>query len=159
MVQYEDDSITTFEAYEALGLKHDYRDYRNIKDIYVLFDIVNKDFYLLTNNPDKIKKIKELGLNILDTISIEFEPNVFNKKYLHSKKDTGHELNLIDDLIESYIIQPSVKPFEPYHLPQKRFIHCSTYYLPIQPINNLIVLDKKPENDDYEQTVSSSYRN
>jgi len=157
MVQYEDDSITTFEAYEALGLKHDYRDYRNVKDIYVIFDIVNKNFYLLTNNPDKIKKIKELGLNILDTISIEFEPNVFNKKYLHSKKDTGHKLNFTDNLIESYITQPSVKPFEPYHLPQKRFIHCASYYLPVYPVNNLVLKDQIYKDEIYEKTRDNKY--
>ena len=156
MVQYEKDKITTFEAYEKMGLRHDYRDYRNVKDICIIFEIENKNFYLMTNNPDKIKKLKELGINLKDIISVEFEPNPFNKKYLESKKNTGHILSKLDNIF-NYQEQPSVKPFEPYHLPQKRFIHCSTYYLPIQPINNLIVLDKKPENDDYEQTGNDKY--
>ena len=44
MVQYEEDKITTFEAYERMGLKHDYRDYRNVKDICVILDIYKKTF-------------------------------------------------------------------------------------------------------------------
>ena len=33
LVQYEHDRITTFEAYERLGMAKDYRNYRNIADI------------------------------------------------------------------------------------------------------------------------------
>ena len=157
MVQYEDDSITTFEAYEKMGLKHDYRDYRNVKDICVILDIYKKDFYLMTNNPDKIQKIKELGFNIKEIISVEFPPNPFNRKYLESKKDTGHKLTkLIEGLLDNDK-QPSVKPFEPYHLPQKRFIHCSSYYLPIEPVNNLILVNEKPEGIEYEKTKDGKF--
>ena len=157
MVQYEEDKITTFESYEIMGLKHDYRDYRNVKDICVILDIVNRDFHLLTNNPDKINKFKELGLKIASTLSIEFEPNLFNKKYLNSKKNTGHKLHLTDEFMSSYIKQPSVKPFEPYHLPQKRFVHCATYYLPIYPVNNLVLKENILDHEKYELTRDGKY--
>jgi 3,4-dihydroxy 2-butanone 4-phosphate synthase / GTP cyclohydrolase II len=157
MVQYQEDTITTFDAYEQMGLKHDYRDYRNVKDICVILDIYEKDFYLMTNNPDKINKIKELGFNIKDIISVEFPPNPFNRKYLESKKDTGHKLTkLMEELIDESK-QPSIKPFEPYHLPQKRFIHCASYYLPIEPVNNLILVDSEPINTEFERTKDGKF--
>jgi len=157
MVQYKEDNITTFDAYEHMGLKHDYRDYRNVKDICVILEIYEKNFYLMTNNPDKISKIKELGFNIKEVLSVEFPPNPFNRKYLESKKDTGHKLTkLMDNLIDD-TKQPSVKPFEPYHLPQKRFIHCASYYLPIEPVNNLILVNDKPEDCEFERTNDGKY--
>ena len=52
LVQHSNDTITTFEAYQHLGLDNDHRCYRNIKDICYLLDI-NAEFILLTNNPTK----------------------------------------------------------------------------------------------------------
>lgn len=62
-VQYYEDkqSITTFEAYDMLGLKHDYRDYTDIQSIVKILNI-DSEFILLTNNPDKIQKFIKLGL-------------------------------------------------------------------------------------------------
>jgi len=157
MVQHLQDTITTFEAYERLGLKHDYRNYRNIRDICYILGILDKKFYLITNNPDKIKKINSLGLNIIDTILINIEPNMFNKKYLMAKKNTGHKL-LITDTNIKLEHQPSIKPFEPYHLKDlNRFIHCASYFLPIEPVSNLILSDYKPENGYYEITNDNKY--
>lgn len=55
MVQYYEDkkNITTFEAYDILGLKHDYRDYTDVQSIVKILNIEG-EFILLTNNPDKI---------------------------------------------------------------------------------------------------------
>ena len=157
MVQYENDNITTFEAYEKMGLEHDYRDYRNVKDICYILGIENKKFNLLTNNPDKINKLKNLGINVNKIVSIEYKPNNFNRKYLTSKKKTGHKLTLTHDTNLLQIVQPSIKPFEPYHLPQKRFVHCSSYYLPIQPVNNYIIKRNISDNDIFIKTNDNKY--
>lgn len=157
MVQHHHDCITTFEAYEMMGLQHDYRDYRNVKDICVILDIADKEFNLMTNNPDKIRKFTKLGLNLKKTISVEFASNPFNRKYLESKMKTGHKLTKLLNDVATGEYQPSVAPFEPYHLPQKRFIHCASYYLPIEPVNNLVIMDNKPENLQYEKTRDGKY--
>ena len=47
-VQHSNDEMTTFEAYKMLGLKKDYRDYSNIKDICTMLEI-DPNFILLTN--------------------------------------------------------------------------------------------------------------
>ena len=80
LVQYNQDKITTFDAYKSMGLKEDYRDYRNVKDILIMLNLYKKDFILMTNNPDKIKKLVDLGLKIKETSHLQFPPNSFNSK-------------------------------------------------------------------------------
>ena len=46
-----------------LGMKHDYRQYTNVKDILTILEVKSK-FILLTNNPDKIEKFTKLGIEI-----------------------------------------------------------------------------------------------
>jgi 3,4-dihydroxy 2-butanone 4-phosphate synthase/GTP cyclohydrolase II len=168
LVQYKQDSITTFEAYRLMGLNDDYRDYRNVKDICTMLKVLDKDYYLMTNNPDKIKKLQELGIGVKDIVSIEFPPNQFNQQYLMSKKQSGHLLydEKIKTKIDNVTQQPSVKPFEPYHLSESsRFIHCSTYYLPIKPVHNKIIISEKEMNESmihdnvisYEKLVDGNY--
>jgi len=146
-VQYQEDKITTFDAYKMLGMKHDYRDYTNVKDICYMLDI-NPKFILMTNNPDKINGLSKLDFHIEKTETIEFKPNPFNQDYLISKQKTGHILYEAREKIQKYELNnQKCEPFVPYHLEKcKRFIHVSSYYLPIKPINNKIIIS----NNDYE---------
>lgn len=70
-VQYfeEKKDINTFEAYEMLGMQHDYRQYTCVKDITKILGI-NSEFILLTNNPDKIEKFSKLGIPLKKVESI-----------------------------------------------------------------------------------------
>ncbi len=148
-VQHSDDKITTFEAYEMLGMKKDYRDYTSVKDICHMLDI-NPKFILMTNNPDKINGLKQLGLNVFNTETIEYIPNMFNRRYLMSKQKSGHKLSKLNTLIENNNMKHKYKckPFEPYHLKNcTRYIHVSSYYLPIKPIDNKIILTKTQYDD------------
>ena len=46
---------------------------------------------LLTNNPKKIVSLEGFGLEIVDRVSIEFDANDVNEKYLSAKRDKlGH---------------------------------------------------------------------
>lgn len=153
MVQYSKDTITTFEAYKTLGMEKDYRNYSSISDIFHILDI-SPSIILLTNNPDKIKGLQDIGIKIKETKSIEIKPNPFNLQYLISKKDTGHKLNKIDNINTSYFIPlPLIKPFPPYNLEKcKRFVHTSSYYLPIGNIGDFCFIDKNhPKNDKYRE--------
>lgn len=149
LVQYEEEQMTgldTFSAYNRLGMQNDYRDYRNVRDICHLLDISKKKFALLTNNPDKIRSFQELGLTIAKIESIEIEPNPFNLHYLRSKKKYGHLLyETKNKQVSDYSIPYGrIKPFEPYSLKNsKRFIHVSSYYLPIKPVDNEILLSNE----------------
>ena len=48
---------------------------------------------LITNNPKKRVGLIGYGLEIVENISIEIDPNVHNKKYLETKRDRmGHDI-------------------------------------------------------------------
>ena len=141
MVQYHDDKITTFDAYSQLGMKADYRDYRNIWEVTKLLGIASKSFVLLTNNPDKIRGFQELGMNLSRVEAIEIAPSPFNQSYLVSKQQTGHILHQTRKKNPKYHFPHTrIHPFNPYPLPNaSRYIHCASYYLPIQPIDRHMV--------------------
>ena len=139
-VQHTHNKMTTFDAYDLLGMEKDYRSYQNIKDICEILKIKSK-FVLFTNNPDKINGLKNVGIKIDSIESIEIAPNSFNSSYLKSKMESGHILK--EKFIENnYGLPPNlVEPFEPYTVPSvKRLTYVSAYYLPIKPINSNIIL-------------------
>lgn len=146
-VQYSEEStnpINTFQAYEMLGMKHDYREYSNVKDICSMLNIKSK-FILLTNNPDKIEKFNKLGLTLSSVESIEITPNPFNQQYLSSKETYGHLLYQTKTKVSKYKIpHPLMEPFVPYSLQNnQRFVHVSSYFLPIKPVWNIVNVDSE----------------
>ncbi len=87
----QDKGLDTVEANEALGYEADLREYGIGAQI--LADLGVKKIRLLTNNPRKIIGLEGYGLQVVERISIEIEPNPMNKKYLKTKKDKlGHDL-------------------------------------------------------------------
>jgi 3,4-dihydroxy 2-butanone 4-phosphate synthase / GTP cyclohydrolase II len=86
--------LDTVEANEALGFPPEMRDYTCVRDM--LADLKVKSIRLLTNNPDKINKLTELGVIVQGVESIEVLPNSLNKRYLRTKKDKmNHKLRKI----------------------------------------------------------------
>ena len=63
----------------------------------ILLDIGVRKMKLLTNNPRKVKGLEGFGLQIVERVPIEIEPNGTNSKYLKVKKDKlGHILSMVD---------------------------------------------------------------
>ncbi|MFA5173087.1 MAG: GTP cyclohydrolase II [Candidatus Paceibacterota bacterium] len=86
--------LDTVEANEVLGFPAELRNYDVIKEI--LDDLGIKSIILLTNNPDKIRKLTDLGIIIEDIQGIEMNSNKHNKKYLLTKKKKmNHKLKII----------------------------------------------------------------
>lgn len=84
--------LDTVEANIALGFDPDPRDYGIGAQI--LRSLGIKKMILLTNNPKKRVGLEGYGLEIIDTMPIEIEPNPVNKKYLETKKyKMGHLLH------------------------------------------------------------------
>lgn len=92
----QDKGLDTVEANEKLGFKPDLRDYGIGAQI--LVDLGLSSIRLLTNNPKKVIALKGYGLQITDQVSIEIEPNEYNKRYLKAKRDKlGHLITITED--------------------------------------------------------------
>ena len=91
--RHQEQGLDTIEANEVLGFETDYRNYTIAADILKSFDI--SKIKLLTNNPDKINKLDDSGIEVVDRLPLEIEPNNVNRSYLETKADAmGHLLNL-----------------------------------------------------------------
>jgi 3,4-dihydroxy 2-butanone 4-phosphate synthase/GTP cyclohydrolase II len=87
--------VDTVEANEALGFPPDLRDYGIGAQI--LLDLNLRKIRLITNNPAKIVGLEGHGIEILERVPIEIEPNKENINYLKIKKEKlGHVLEKIE---------------------------------------------------------------
>ncbi|BET67997.1 hypothetical protein ASA1KI_29150 [Opitutales bacterium ASA1] len=141
LVQASLDQISTFQAYKCMGLRKDHRGYDNISHICHLLGI-RASFVVLTNNPDKIAALEAQGLKVARTESLEFEPSPFNLAYLSSKASSGHVLARPSATLVKRALAPEpVVPFRPHTLPAApRFIYSASYFLPMKPVDDEIIL-------------------
>ncbi|OPZ77464.1 MAG: Riboflavin biosynthesis protein RibBA [bacterium ADurb.Bin431] len=91
----QDQGKDTVEANEALGYKADLRDYGIGAQI--LWDLGVRKIALLTNNPKKIIGLKGYGLEVVERVPIEVEPNSVNGFYLETKRDKLGHLIMMDE--------------------------------------------------------------
>lgn len=85
--------MDTVEANIALGFPDDMREYNRAAEI--LKDLGVSKIQLMTNNPDKINKLKALGTEITERIPIIVNYSKDADIYMHTKQEKmGHILNL-----------------------------------------------------------------
>ena len=90
----QEEGMDTVEANIELGFEDDERDYGVGASI--LMDLELGKIKLLTNNPIKRKGLEAYGLEIVDNVPLEIEPNKHNEFYLETKKvKMGHSLELV----------------------------------------------------------------
>jgi GTP cyclohydrolase II len=86
----QDQGYDTVEANILLGHQADERDYslaaRILEDLQVL------SVRLLTNNPDKIERLKALGIPVTERVPMRSTVNQENLAYLSTKKQRMHHL-------------------------------------------------------------------
>ncbi len=88
--ELQDEGLDTVEANKALGFPAEMRQFKIAADI--LKDLKIYKVELMTNNPLKIKQIRECGIEVVRKIH-EFEPTCTNINYLQTKKEKmGHML-------------------------------------------------------------------
>ena len=88
----QDLGADTVEANEKLGFPADLRDYG--LGAQILRDLGVRRMKLMTNNPRKIVGLESYGLEIVDRIPLQIEPNLNNAKYLKTKQARmGHILD------------------------------------------------------------------
>jgi 3,4-dihydroxy 2-butanone 4-phosphate synthase/GTP cyclohydrolase II len=90
----QEQGYDTVDANIDLGFKEDERDYGVGANI--LRELGLGKIRLLTNNPIKRKGLEGYGLEIVENVPLEVEPNEHNKFYLETKKHKmGHTLELV----------------------------------------------------------------
>lgn len=89
--QLQDQGLDTVEANVALGLPVDARNFALAKD---MLQVLGVDAVkLMTNNPDKVQTLQELGIKVVDRVPLEVGRNPANEFYLDTKAGKlGHML-------------------------------------------------------------------
>ncbi|HMG37377.1 MAG TPA: GTP cyclohydrolase II [Blastocatellia bacterium] len=91
----QDAGQDTVEANLSLGFEADLRQYECCAEI--LKQLGLRRIRLMSNNPDKIEAIRRAGLEIVERVSIEVEPDETTAQYLRTKKEKmGHLLDRIE---------------------------------------------------------------
>lgn len=94
--ELQDAGQDTVEANLSLGFEADLRQYECCADI--LKQLGLRRIRLMSNNPEKIAAVQQAGIEIVERVSIEVEPNEKSLGYMKTKKEKmGHLLVNIDE--------------------------------------------------------------
>lgn len=89
----QEEGYDTVDANIHLGFKSDERDYGC--GAQMLRKLGVHKMRLMTNNPVKRVGLEAYGLEIVENVPIEVTPNIYNERYLKTKRDRmGHTLHL-----------------------------------------------------------------
>lgn len=87
----QDQGLDTLDANTSLGYPVDRRDYRAAAGMLADLDVTS--VRLLTNNPRKSEALSTHGIDVVERVPIESEPNAHNIAYLRAKAERmGHLL-------------------------------------------------------------------
>ncbi len=87
----QDQGMDTVEANQHLGFRADEREFGTGAQI--LHDLGVRRLRLLTNNPKKLSGLHGYGLEVVEQLPLQIDPNPHNQRYLQVKRDKlGHLL-------------------------------------------------------------------
>lgn len=90
----QEEGMDTVDANLHLGHRADERDYGVGANI--LHSLGVRKMRLMTNNPTKRIGLEGYGLEIVENVPLEVEPNEYNEFYMHTKKTRmGHDLHRV----------------------------------------------------------------
>jgi len=132
IVQASRNRLTTFDAYERMGLIRDHRRYDEVGHVSRVLG-VTAPWKLLTNNPEKVAALRGLEVEVAGSVSLRKEASPYNLHYLAAKSRSGHALEDPGDAARAADLPEAVTDFAPYALPDEpRFVHLATYLLPVR---------------------------
>jgi GTP cyclohydrolase II len=87
--ELQDSGLDTVEANEQLGFKADQRDFALPSQMLKALGV--SQVRLLSNNPDKVEALQRAGVEVVERVPCEVEPNPHAEEYLKTKKEKlGH---------------------------------------------------------------------
>ncbi len=90
--ELQDGGANTVEANERLGFAADMRQYDMIKPMMEKIGV--QQVKLMTNNPRKVKAMKELGIEVIERVPLQVGKNRYNEAYLKTKStELGHMMS------------------------------------------------------------------
>jgi 3,4-dihydroxy 2-butanone 4-phosphate synthase/GTP cyclohydrolase II len=85
----QDEGADTIEANERLGFAADMRSYEQCAEILLALGL--RTVRVMSDNPAKIRALRQAGLNVVERVPLEVEPHDFFAGYLKTKKEKmGH---------------------------------------------------------------------
>lgn len=130
LVQASRNRLTTFDAYEKMGLRKDQRRYDEVATMCRLLGI-RAPLCLLTNNPDKLSSVREAGVAIDGHRPLVMAASPWSRQYLDAKRRSGHLLGASD--AEAATLPEMVESFEPYVAQTApAFMRLASYLLPVR---------------------------
>ena len=89
----QDEGADTIEANERLGFEADMRRYDQCAEI--LLDLGLRAVRVMSDNPAKIRALRQAGLKVVERVRLEIEPHDLFASYLKTKKEKmGHLVNV-----------------------------------------------------------------
>jgi 3,4-dihydroxy 2-butanone 4-phosphate synthase/GTP cyclohydrolase II len=89
----QDEGADTIEANLRLGFEVDHRQYDQCAEIIKLLGA--RRVRLMSNNPDKVRALRNAGIEVVERVPLEIKPKAPAFKYLLAKKEKmGHLLQL-----------------------------------------------------------------
>ena len=132
LVQASRERLSTFEAYDRLGLAPDQRRYDEVATMCRMLSI-EAPLELLTNNPDKVSLLEREKVRVSATRPLQRATSPFNRHYLQAKQRSGHALHGLDGEGARAEWPESVSWFEPAPLPGRSdLVYSASYWLPVR---------------------------
>lgn len=132
LVQASRHRLTTFEAFERMGLGGDRRRYDEVAFACRILGVA-APLRLLTNNPAKLAALEAEKLAVESAVPLHPQVSPFNLHYLASKSRSGHALGDPGPGGRAAELPEEVRCFEPRALRgAPRFLYLASYLLPIR---------------------------
>jgi 3,4-dihydroxy 2-butanone 4-phosphate synthase / GTP cyclohydrolase II len=130
LVQASGNRLTTFDAYDRLGLGHDQRRYDEVATACRLLG-VSARLRVLTNNPEKLVALRAAGVAVSGHRPLAVGASPFSRHYLAAKSRSGHLFS--PDTGTEATLPERVRRLRPRPvrgLP--RFVELASYLLPLR---------------------------